>query len=54
MASSRATTPTTFSSRCTGKLRPMACVVGEPEDGSRMLTLAKWRDGAIAEEHIWI
>jgi hypothetical protein len=29
------------------------CVVGELEDGSRMVTLAKWRDGAIAEEHIW-
>ena len=25
------------------------CVVGELEDGSRMVTLAKWRDGAIAE-----
>jgi hypothetical protein len=30
------------------------CVVGELEDGRRMVTLAKWRDGAIAEEHIWI
>ena len=30
------------------------CVVGEFEDGSRMLTVAKWRDGAIAEEYIWI
>jgi hypothetical protein len=30
------------------------CVVGELEDGSRMVTLAKWRDGAIAEEYIWI
>ena len=30
------------------------CVVGELEDGSRMVTLAKWRDGPIAEEHIWI
>jgi hypothetical protein len=29
-------------------------VVGELEDGSRMVTLARWRDGAIAEEHIWI
>ena len=29
-------------------------VVGELEDGSRMVTLAKWRDGAIAEEYIWI
>src|SRR6266705_3154284 len=30
------------------------CVVGELEDGSRMVTLAKWRDGAIAEEYIRI
>jgi hypothetical protein len=22
--------------------------------GSRMVTVAKWRDGAIAEEYIWI
>jgi hypothetical protein len=22
-------------------------------DGSRMVTVAKWRDGAIAEEYIW-
>jgi hypothetical protein len=29
------------------------CVVGEFEDWSRMVTVAKWRDGAIAEEHIW-
>ncbi|GHJ48826.1 hypothetical protein Cs7R123_61680 [Catellatospora sp. TT07R-123] len=30
------------------------CVVGEFEDGRRMVTVAKWRDGAIAEEHIWL
>jgi len=30
------------------------CVVGEFENGSRMVTVARWRDGAIAEEHIWI
>jgi hypothetical protein len=30
------------------------CVVGELKDGSRMVTVAKWRDGAIAEEYIWI
>jgi hypothetical protein len=30
------------------------CVVGELEGGSRMATVAKWRDGAIAEEYIWI
>jgi hypothetical protein len=30
------------------------CVIGEFEDGSRMVTVAKWRDGAIAEEHIWL
>jgi hypothetical protein len=29
-------------------------VVGELEDGSRMVTVAKWRDGAIAEEYIWL
>ena len=30
------------------------CVVGEFGAGSRMVTVAKWRDGAIAEEYIWI
>ena len=30
------------------------CVVGELEDGSRMVTVARWRDGAIAEEYVWI
>ncbi|MEV6812210.1 hypothetical protein [Micromonospora sp. NPDC051296] len=30
------------------------CVVGELEDGSRMVTVARWRDGAIAEEYIWM
>jgi hypothetical protein len=30
------------------------CVVGEFEDGSRMVTVAKWRDGAIAEEYLWV
>jgi hypothetical protein len=30
------------------------CVVGELENGNRMVTLARWRDGAIAEEHIWL
>jgi uncharacterized Rossmann fold enzyme len=30
------------------------CVVGEIEGGSRMVTVAKWRDGAIAEEYIWM
>jgi hypothetical protein len=29
------------------------CVVGEFE-GGRMVTVAKWRDGAIAEEYIWL
>src|SRR5712691_1262720 len=29
------------------------CVVGELENGTRMVTVAKWRDGAIAEEYIW-
>ena len=30
------------------------CVIGEFEGGGRMVTVAKWRDGAIAEEHIWM
>jgi hypothetical protein len=30
------------------------CVVGEFESGDRMVTVAKWRDGAIAEEYIWL
>ena len=30
------------------------CVVGEFEGGRRMVTVAKWRDGAIAEEYIWL
>ena len=30
------------------------CVVGEFETGSRMVTVAKWVDGAIAEEYIWM
>jgi hypothetical protein len=30
------------------------CVVGELENGSRMVTLAKWRNGAITEEYIWL
>jgi hypothetical protein len=34
--------------------REWTCVVGEFEDGSRMVTVAKWRNGAIAEEYIWL
>lgn len=30
------------------------CVIGEFEGGGRMVTVARWRDGAIAEEYIWI
>jgi hypothetical protein len=30
------------------------CVVGEFENGSRMVTVARWQDGAIAEEYIWM
>jgi hypothetical protein len=30
------------------------CVVGEFEGGGRMVTIAKWRNGAIAEEYIWL
>lgn len=30
------------------------CVVGEFQGGGRMVTVAKWRDGAIAEEYIWM
>jgi hypothetical protein len=29
------------------------CVVGEFEGGGRMVTVAKWRDGAVAEEYVW-
>ncbi|WP_430296897.1 hypothetical protein [Sinomonas sp. B1-1] len=29
------------------------CVIGDFEGGSRMVTVAKWKDGAIAEECIW-
>jgi hypothetical protein len=29
------------------------CAIGEFEGGGRMVTVAKWRDGAIAEEYIW-
>jgi hypothetical protein len=29
------------------------CVVGEFEDGGRMVTVAKWLNGAITEEYIW-
>lgn len=29
------------------------CLTGEMEGYGRMVTVAKWRDGAIAEEHIW-
>lgn len=29
------------------------CVIGEFEGGGRMVTVAKWRNGAIAEEYIW-
>jgi hypothetical protein len=30
------------------------CVVGEFASGARMVSVAKWRDGAIAEEYIWL
>jgi SnoaL-like protein len=30
------------------------CVVGEFASGARMVTIARWRDGAIAEEYIWL
>ncbi len=29
------------------------CVVGDLEDGTRMVTVGKWRDGKLAEEYIW-
>jgi hypothetical protein len=29
------------------------CVIGEFEGGGRMVTVAKWKDAAIAEEYIW-
>ena len=30
------------------------CVVGELPNGDRMVTVARWQDGAIAEEYVWI
>jgi hypothetical protein len=30
------------------------CVIGEFASGARMVTVAKWRDGAITEEYIWL
>ena len=30
------------------------CVVGELEGVGREVTVARWRDGAIAEEYIWM
>ena len=30
------------------------CVVGEFVSGGRMVTVARWRDGAIAEEYLWM
>ena len=38
--------------RVTGTHR--MCVVGEFEGGGRVVTVAKWRYGAIAEEYIWM
>ncbi len=29
------------------------CVIGEFANGGRMVTVARWHDGAIAEEYIW-
>ena len=29
------------------------CVVGEFANGARMVTVARWDNGAIAEEYIW-
>ena len=29
------------------------CAVGEFESGASMVTVARWRDGAIAEEYVW-
>jgi hypothetical protein len=29
------------------------CVIGEFANGARMVTVAKWHDGAISEEYIW-
>jgi hypothetical protein len=30
------------------------CVVGELKDGSWMVAVARWRDGALSEEYVWI
>jgi len=29
------------------------CAIGEFEGGGRMVTVARWHDGAISEEYIW-
>lgn len=29
------------------------CVVGEFANGARMVTVARWHNGAVAEEYIW-
>src|SRR6266487_1800246 len=36
------------------RIRQWTCVVGELEGGGRMVTVAKWVNGAIAEEYVWI
>jgi len=47
-------TPPTISSHPSGfGSGEWTCVIGEFEGGGRMVTVAKWRDGAIAEEYIW-
>ena len=33
---------------------PEPNLIGEFENGSRMVTLARWQDGAIAEEYVWL
>ncbi|WP_092612728.1 hypothetical protein [Raineyella antarctica] len=33
--------------------REWTSVIREFENGSRMVTFAKWRDGAIVEAYIW-
>ena len=30
------------------------CVIGEFQNGTRMVTVAKWQNGSIAEEYIWL
>lgn len=51
--SARGTPPQITSHRSGSVGRVDLCDRREFEIGDRMVTVAKWRDGAIAEEYIW-